>query len=64
MRADLQMDVLASDVLLQAGGARAVLRPVAGGRICSLFTRQQSIDQAAYLTFGSWKYEITRSGVF
>ena len=29
-----------------------------------LFTRQQSIDQAAYLTFGSWKYEITRSGVF
>lgn len=36
MRADLQMDVLASDVLLQAGGARAVLRPVAGGRICSL----------------------------
>ena len=29
-----------------------------------LFTRQQSIDQAAYLTLGSPKYERTRSGLF
>jgi aldose 1-epimerase len=30
------MNVLQGDVLLQAGAARAVLRPSAGGRICSL----------------------------
>lgn len=30
----------------------------------TLFTRQQSIDQAAYLTLGSPKYERTRSGLF
>ncbi len=42
-------DVLPGDVVLQAGAARAVLRPAAGGRICSLELARAGGDPVAVL---------------